>query len=195
MRVGSSVRKVGPVVTDLPPMPDVPAKGWRNGLSALTDGHGLTIGWQFRAEADGGRVFVIIRRSRLGWLAVVESFPLTAEGWAAAWQALAARYPRGVEPTLAALRLRACQAPEDGKAALEDRQVPEGETRGIGTLVVSFVLFVVLSLAMVWGGAALVAEASGLGSYVNAVALLVFGLVSMAFGILAIWAIVRDANG
>jgi hypothetical protein len=90
-----------------PAMPEVLAEEKSNGLFTLTDGHGLAVGWQFRSEANGGPAFVVVRRSRFGFQAVEESFPLTAEGWAAAWQALVARYPRGVEPTLAALRSRA----------------------------------------------------------------------------------------
>lgn len=43
----------------------------------LLDEFSPTIGWRFRPADRGGPVFVIMRRSALGSLKVVESFPLT----------------------------------------------------------------------------------------------------------------------
>jgi hypothetical protein len=48
----------------------------------LVDGLSPTLGWDFRPSAKGGPVFVIVRRTALGSLKIVESFPLTEDGWA-----------------------------------------------------------------------------------------------------------------
>jgi Short C-terminal domain len=52
-----------------------------------------TLGWQSRPPADGGPAFVIIRRIPMRPLKVIESFPLTEDGWAAAWQSLVRQNP------------------------------------------------------------------------------------------------------
>lgn len=71
----------------------------------LLDGLSPTIGWQFRPSREGGPAFVIIRR-RFGFWKVVEDFPLTEGGWAAAWRSLV-RVNRGSVPQLlAALHAR-----------------------------------------------------------------------------------------
>jgi hypothetical protein len=59
------------------------------GAHPLLDGVSPTIGWQLQPQAKGGLSFVILRRTGLGGLKVVESFPLTEDGWAHAWQSLA----------------------------------------------------------------------------------------------------------
>ena len=48
----------------------------------LLDGLSPTLGWEFRPPAKGGPAFVIVRRTGLGSLKVVDSFPLTEDGWA-----------------------------------------------------------------------------------------------------------------
>lgn len=63
----------------------------------LLDSLSPTIGWQERPGAKGGRTFVVIRRSILGSLKVLERFPLTDEGWAEAWQALVQLSPDAAE--------------------------------------------------------------------------------------------------
>ena len=72
----------------------------------LVDGISPTIGWQFRPRAKGGSAFMIIRRSALGSLKVVEGFPLTEEGWASAWQSLIKQDPSAAAQVLAALKAR-----------------------------------------------------------------------------------------
>jgi hypothetical protein len=72
----------------------------------LVDGISPTIGWQFRPRAKGGSAFMIIRRSALGSLKVVEGFSLTEEGWASAWRSLITRNPAAVLPVLTALKAR-----------------------------------------------------------------------------------------
>jgi hypothetical protein len=49
---------------------------------------------------------MIIRRSGLGSFKVVESFPLTEDGWASAWQSLTRQNPAAIPQVLAALAAR-----------------------------------------------------------------------------------------
>jgi|GEM_PF-3449088 len=72
----------------------------------LLDGVSPTVGWQFQPTAKGGPVFVIMRRTGLGSLKVVESFPLTEAGWARAWQSLIKQAPAAVPQVLATLEAR-----------------------------------------------------------------------------------------
>lgn len=69
----------------------------------LLDGISPTLGWEFRPPAKGGPAFVVIRRTGLGSLKVVDSFPLTQDGWARAWHALARQNPAAVPQILARL--------------------------------------------------------------------------------------------
>jgi hypothetical protein len=75
-------------------------------LYLLADGLSPTIGWQFRPRAKGGPAFVIIRRTGLGSLKVIESFPLTQDGWASAWRSLITRNPAAAPRVLEALIAR-----------------------------------------------------------------------------------------
>jgi len=51
----------------------------------------LTIGWHWPKSGDP--TFVIVRRKALGGIRIEESFPLTEDGWQAAWQSFAAISP------------------------------------------------------------------------------------------------------
>jgi hypothetical protein len=73
----------------------------------LRDGLSPTIGWYFRGQRDRRAAFVILRRGRLGGrLKVIESFPLTKDGWANAWQSLAKRNPEAIPKVLETLASR-----------------------------------------------------------------------------------------
>jgi hypothetical protein len=72
----------------------------------LVDGISPTIGWQIRPRGQGGPAFLTIRRSGLGGLKAVETFPATQEGWASAWQSLIKNHPRAAAQVLAALNAR-----------------------------------------------------------------------------------------
>ena len=86
-------------------MPDIgPGNEAADAPYPLVDGLSPTIGWRFRPQDKGGPSFVILRRSALGSLKVVETFPLTEGGWASAWQSLVQRNPTAVPKALAALR-------------------------------------------------------------------------------------------
>ena len=67
---------------------DLAGRTGPGGAYPLLDGLSPTIGWQFQPPAKGGPSFVILRRTGLGGLKVVGSFPLTEDGWAGAWQSL-----------------------------------------------------------------------------------------------------------
>jgi len=91
----------------IPLMPHIgPSEQVKEIPHPMIDGISPTIGWQFRSRTDGGPAFMIIRRSSLGSLKVVESFPLTEEGWAATWQSFIKRNPYAAEKVLAALKAR-----------------------------------------------------------------------------------------
>lgn len=87
-----------PVISPSEQIPDV--------LYRLRYGLRPTIGWQFRPPAKGDPAFVILRRAGLGPLKVVDSFPLTEDGWASAWQSLVTLNPAAARKHLAALRAR-----------------------------------------------------------------------------------------
>jgi hypothetical protein len=96
----------------------------------LLDGLSPTIGWQFRPSGNGAPAFVIIRRSALGSLKVVESFPLTEDGWEQAWRSLVNHGPAVVPRVLAAL-----QARQAAQLAVPDPgQVRELEARSLATM-------------------------------------------------------------
>jgi hypothetical protein len=76
------------------------------GTQALIDGFSPTIGWQLQQQAKGGASFVILRRTGLGSLKVSESFPLTEDGWALAWQSLVTQNPAAAPYVLARLQAR-----------------------------------------------------------------------------------------
>jgi uncharacterized protein YbjQ (UPF0145 family) len=56
----------------------------------LLHGQVRTIGWQRQPAAGNGVMFVIVGRGRMGADKILESFPQTEEGWAAAWRSLVA---------------------------------------------------------------------------------------------------------
>jgi hypothetical protein len=91
----------------IPAMPDItPSEELADTPHPLVDGLSPTIGWQFRPQRKGGPAFMIIRRSALGSLKAVETFPLTEDGWASAWQSLIQQNPAAVPKALATLRTR-----------------------------------------------------------------------------------------
>jgi hypothetical protein len=102
--------------TDVPGMPNIgPSEQVAAVPYPLVDGISPTIGWQFRPRGKGGPAFMIIRRSSLGSLKAVESFPLTEDGWASMWQSFITRNPGAASRVLAALRAR-----ESDTARLKD---------------------------------------------------------------------------
>jgi hypothetical protein len=98
-----------PVISPSEQIPDVPYR--------LLSGLRPTIGWQFRPPDAGGPAFVILRRAGLGPLKVVESFRLTEDGWASAWQSLVTLNPRAARKVRATLRTREDDAARLRRAA------------------------------------------------------------------------------
>lgn len=73
-----------------PAMPSVPDQDLYSGPPyLLADDAGIrhSIGWQDDRRAGPG--FVVARKRSTGRAKIIERFPLTEEGWASAWQALA----------------------------------------------------------------------------------------------------------
>jgi hypothetical protein len=98
---------VVPQSTEVPAMPNIrPSEQTSDAPYPLLDGPSPTIGWQFRPQKKGGPAYMIIRRSAFGMFKAVETFPLTEEGWASAWQALLKRNATAVPQVLAALKAR-----------------------------------------------------------------------------------------
>ena len=97
----------------------------------LLDGISPTIGWQFRPSVKGGPAFVIIRRSALGSLKIFESFPLTEDGWASAWQSLVVQSPAAAPKVLATLRGRTADAARRGA---DSREVSELDAQSLASL-------------------------------------------------------------
>ena len=103
-------------------------------LRPLLDGISPTIGWHFRAPGKGASAFVILRRTGLGSLKVVESFPVTEDGWAAAWRFLASRNPAAVPQVLARLDGRNASAATASASVTDARQLSELEARSLVSL-------------------------------------------------------------
>jgi uncharacterized protein YbjQ (UPF0145 family) len=82
----------------------------------LISGQVRTIGWQRQPAAEHGVAFVVVGRGRMGVDKVLESFPQTEEGWAAAWHSLARAEPAVAEQILPVLAAR------EGRAALPGQQ-------------------------------------------------------------------------
>jgi hypothetical protein len=100
----------------------------------LLDGLSPTIGWQFKPEAKGGPSFVILRRTGLGGLKVVESFPLTEDGWARAWQSLVTHNPAAAQQVLARLRAREADAARLRGPVLGSSELLELDARSMATM-------------------------------------------------------------
>ena len=81
--------EAGPLPS-IPAMPVVPrSELWRDTPYLLSYSLHHCVGWQDDRKA--GPAFVVARRTRLDSMKVTERFPLTAQGWADAWQVLAGR--------------------------------------------------------------------------------------------------------
>jgi hypothetical protein len=115
-----------PVILPTEHVPDLPYP--------LLDGLSPTIGWHFRSGAKGGPTFVIMRRSALGSFKVVESFPLTQNGWASAWHSLVGRNPGAAPQVLARLQAREADAAVLRASEVESRKVSELDVRALVSL-------------------------------------------------------------
>lgn len=100
----------------------------------LLDGLSLTLGWEFRSPAKGGPAFVIVRRTGLGSLKIVDSFPLTEDGWASAWQSLVRQNPAAVPQILARLGAREADMARLRARGVDSREAAELEARALVSL-------------------------------------------------------------
>src|SRR5262249_4114868 len=119
----------------IPAMPVIsPGERDLGGAHPLLDGVSPTIGWQLQSQAQGGLSFVILRRTGLGGLKVVESFPLTEDGWAHAWQSLVTHNPAAVPQVLARLEAREADAARLRGPALHTSELLELDARSMASL-------------------------------------------------------------
>lgn len=100
----------------------------------LLDGVSPTLGWEFRPPAKGGPAFVIVRRTSLGSLKVVDSFPLTENGWARAWRSLGRHNPAAVPQILARLGARETDMAQLRTRDADSREAAELEARALVSL-------------------------------------------------------------
>jgi uncharacterized protein YbjQ (UPF0145 family) len=105
-------------------------------LFPLVDGLSRTIGWQWEPGDGQPPAFVIIGRGAMGGQKVIESYPLTPEGWAAAWRSLKKADPdaaKRILPVLEARRVRAAEAAE--RAAAQLAEAASGHATGPALIV------------------------------------------------------------
>jgi hypothetical protein len=102
----------------VPVMPVIgPAEQIQDSMYPLLDGISPMVGWRFRSKGDPA--FMIMRRTGFGSRKVLESFPLTEDGWGAAWQSLVRQNPAAIPRVLAELEAREeRQRARDQRAAL-----------------------------------------------------------------------------
>ncbi len=121
--------------TGIPAMPVISSSEQvLGGAYPLLDGISPTIGWEFRSETKGGPSFVILRRTGLGGLKVTESFPLTEDGWARAWQSLVTQNPAAAPGVLATLKAREADAARLRTPALDSSELFELDAHAMATL-------------------------------------------------------------
>jgi uncharacterized protein YbjQ (UPF0145 family) len=91
----------------------------------VVDGLPRTLGWQWHSDSQAA-AFVLIGRGRMGGYKILDSFPLTEEGWAAAWRSLAETDILAAEKIMAALAEREAQ-----EAARFNGPEPERDTQPV----------------------------------------------------------------
>jgi serine/threonine-protein kinase len=84
-----------------------------------------TIGWQYFEAKNGGPCFLTLRRDALGFLKIVDRFPLTDEGWSSAWRSFMTLDPAAGELVRHALAGRATSR-GDGPGREADRAPAAG---------------------------------------------------------------------
>lgn len=95
---------------------------------AVVDGLAHTIGWQWQSRPGGEPAFVIIGRGRMGGYKILDTFPLTQDGWAAAWQSLKQTDPAAADNVLDALAARAAR---EAAAAAPGPQETQRDTQPV----------------------------------------------------------------
>ena len=119
----------------IPAMPVIsPSERDLGGAHPLLDGVSPTIGWQLQPQANGGLSFAILRRTGMGSLKVMESFPLTEAGWAHAWQSLATHNPAAVPQVLVKLKAREADTAKLRGPALDASKLLELDARSMASM-------------------------------------------------------------
>jgi putative oligomerization/nucleic acid binding protein len=120
---------------EIPAMPVIaPSEQVPGAPYPILDGLSPTLGWEFRSSAKGGHAFVIARRTALGSLKVVDSFPLTEDGWARAWQSLVRQNPAAIPQILVALAAREAEVARLRARDADAREVAELEAHALLSL-------------------------------------------------------------
>jgi hypothetical protein len=105
----------------LPPMPNVtPAQLSHSADILLATERRYSLGWQDHRKA--GPSFIVIREDWLGSLRVIERFPLTEQGWASAWSALAGTDASAARALAAGLAEREARRSRASAVAALDRE-------------------------------------------------------------------------
>jgi hypothetical protein len=124
-----------PEVAAVPAMPVIlPSEQVPGSPYPLVEGLNPTIGWNFRPPAKGGPVFALMRRTGLGTLKVVDTFPLNDDGWASAWQSLVRQDPAAAPQVLARLQARQAEAERRRAREADSREVSELDARALVSL-------------------------------------------------------------
>lgn len=115
---GAQIEDTGAV----PAMPEIERREQWQGSPFLILDLPQTIGWQWLPPQKGGPSFVLTSRTRMGSLRVTDQFALTPDGWAAAWQVLAAASPESAEKCRIQLAKRVIEQQEK----LEQAEIAAG---------------------------------------------------------------------
>ena len=100
----------------------------------LVEGLNPTIGWNLRPPAKGGPVFALMRRTGLGTVKVIDTFPLNDDGWASAWQSLVRQNAAAAPQVLARLQARQAEAERRKAREADSREVSELDARALVSL-------------------------------------------------------------
>jgi hypothetical protein len=93
-----------------PPAPLIePEEMWSSTPFLLSSGGKHSLGWQCWPEQEGGPSYVVAQLPAFGSSKILERYPLTEDGWAAAWHALETRDP----PAAARVRKAAARRQTD----------------------------------------------------------------------------------
>jgi hypothetical protein len=114
--------------SDVPTMPIIRSVEQYVGIPyPLVDGPRM-IGWRWWPASKGGPSFLIMRRAAIGNYKILERFPLTPEGWVAAWKALVTLDPSAADKAREALKQRQLRDAEQGYSKPPELQELDGRT-------------------------------------------------------------------
>jgi Short C-terminal domain len=109
----------------VPPSPVIrPGERWSGIPFLLARGTKHSLGWQYWPEDDGGPSYVIARLPVFGGEKILERYPLTEDGWAAAWRALEKiDLPAAVKARKVAIQRHAKDSAESDRGRLDQQSL------------------------------------------------------------------------